>query len=225
MFTINIISIHQCDGWTYFNEFLFYSFWRQEFVKMMDLDKFEKTYAYNIRYNYGKEGQQRNWAPWSCLKVIASPVGPQDTHGCPFKTLDANGLRAKLSVYGFSSVHTQEIVAYASKGHYQLACGHYFAVMHNTPNDESITHPNAYYEKSQGLIENRANDGTPKTQKTPSQKAKAKKKESDYMMDQFDDELWNITQEVELKEQSRMETAAWHDDDDGDFDMSQIAEF
>lgn len=193
----------------------------------MDLDKFEKTYAYNIRYNYGKEGQQRNWAPWSCLKVISSPVGPQDTHGCPFKFLDSNGLRAKLNVYGFSSAHAQEIVGYASKGHYQIACGRYFAVMHNLPHDESITHPNAYYEKSQELMENRTNEGTPKTQKTQSQRAKAAiTKSNNHMMDEYDDELWNITQEVELKEQSKMETAAFHDEeDDDDFDMSQINDY
>lgn len=184
---------------------------------MMDLDKFEKGYAYNIRYNYGKEGQQRNWAPWSCLKAISSQVGPQDTHGCPFKTLDANGLRAKLSGYGFSSVHTQEIAGYASKGHYQIACGRYFAVMHSLPNDESITHPNAYYEKSQALIENRATDSTPKS-KSSLQRQKSKK--SNALMDEYDDELWNATQAVELSEQSKMETAAWLNDDD--FDMSQV---
>lgn len=186
---------------------------------MMDLDKFEKSYAYNIRYNYGKEGQQRNWAPWSCLKAISSQVGPQDTHGCPFKTLDANGLRAKLSGYGFSSVHTQEIAGFASKGHYQIACGRYFAVMHSLPNDESITHPNAYYEKSQALIENRATDGTSKSQKILPQKQKNKK--NDALMDEYDDELWNVTQAVELREQSRMETADFQNDDDDDL-MSQV---
>lgn len=190
---------------------------------MMDLDKFEKSYAYGIRYNYGKEGQQRNWAPWSCLKVISSPVGPQDTHGCPFKTLDANNLRGKLNSYGFSAVHAQEIVGYASKGHFQIACGHYFAVMHNLNNDESITHPNAYYEKSQAAIENRP-DGTPKSQKTPSQKSKAAHhNKNGHLMDEYDDELWNITQEVETREQSKVDTAEWHKDED-DFDMSQVTE-
>lgn len=194
---------------------------------MMDLDKFEKTYSYNIRYNYGKEGQQRNWAPWSCLKVISTPAGPQDTHGCPFKTLDANSLRAKLSTYGFSSVHTQEISGYASKGHYQIACGRYFAVMHSLPNDESITHPNSYYEKSQALIENRATDGTSKSQMTPSQNPKAKKSNKMFL-DEYDDDYWYLTQAsqaIELREQSIMETQAFQEKvDDEDEYLNHLAD-
>lgn len=189
---------------------------------MMDLDKFEKSYAYGIRYNYGKEGQGRNWAPWSCLKTISQSVGPQDTHGCPFKTLDPNNLRAKLNSYGFSSAHAQEIAGFASKGHYQIACGKYFTIMHSIDHDETINHPNEFFDKSQALIENRTNDGTPKsTQKTQANpKDLANKRIKQALMDEYDDELWNVTQEVELKEKSKADTAAWHNDDD--FDMSQV---
>lgn len=206
-----------------------FRFWRQEFTKMMDLDKFEKSYAYGIRYNYGKEGQQRNWAPWSCLKIISNPVGPQEMHGCPFKTLDANSLRAKLNAYGFSSTHAQEVTSYASKGHYQIACGRYFTIMHNLDHDETINHPNEYFEKSQALMENRNTEGTPKSQKTLSQKPNntrdpAMKRIQQALMDEFDDDLWNVSQQVELTEQSKADTAAWHDDDD-DFDMSQVEEY
>lgn len=206
-----------------------FRFWRAEFTKMMDLEKFEKSYAYNIRYNYGKEGQAKNWAPHSCLKVISQHVGPQETHGCPFKTMDANTLRAKLTSYGFNSTHTQEVVQFAQKGHYQLACGRYFAVMHETPNDESITHPNQYFDKSQALIEERAagTDGTPKatqrsTQKIANTQNAASKRVKQALMDEYDDELWNVTQEVERKEQSKADMAAFKDDDD--YDMSQVAE-
>lgn len=205
-----------------------FSFWRAEFTKIMDLDKFEKSYTYNIRYNYGKEGQAKNWAPWSCLKIISQSVGPQDTHGCPFKTLDPNTLRVKLNSYGFGSAHAQEIVGYASKGHYQIACGKYFSVMHATDHDETINHPNEFFEKSQTLIESRNADGTPKaTQKlsqgTPTAKDISNKRIKQDLMDEYDDELWNVTQAVELKEKSKADTAAWQNDDQ--FDLSQMEEF
>lgn len=199
---------------------------------MMDLEKFEKSYAYGVRYNYGKEGQQKNWAPYSCMKVISQHVGAQETHGCPFKTLDANSLRAKLTAYGFNSSHAQEVVAYETKGHYQLACGHYFAVMHEIPHDESITHPNQYFDKSQALIEGRTNEtGTPKSSQKPSQKPSMTKenatkrgKKNDLFMDEYDDDLWNVSQAVEHTEKSKADVASAMELDD-DFDISQITEY
>lgn len=200
---------------------------------MMDLEKFEKSYAYGVRYNYGKEGQGKNWAPYSCMKIISTHAGPLETHGCPFKTMDANSLRAKLTTYGFNSVHAQEVVAYATKGHYQLACGHYFAVMHDVPHDESITHPNQFFDKSQSLIEERTNEAATKStpnrasQKAPISKTKdnnGKRSKFALMMDEYDDELWNVSQAVERSEKSKADVATAFDDDD-DMDMSQMDEF
>lgn len=200
---------------------------------MMDLEKFEKSYAYNVRYNYGKEGQAKNWAPHSCMKIVQQHVGPQEAHGCPFKTMDPNTLRAKLTTYGFNSLHAQEVVSYATKGHYQLACGKYFAVMHEQPQDESVNHPNQYFDKSQALIENRANEGlqkgTPKPSQRLSQKPANRQNQSvrnlqSNLMDEYDDELWNVTQKVELQEKSKADMAeAWNNDDD--YDMSQMEEY
>lgn len=130
-------------------------FWRQEFTKMIDLEKFEKSYAYNIRHNYGKEGSMVNYTPYSCLKIISTSVGPQENHGCPFKQMDGAALKQKMAEYGVGKAHAQEVTSFATKGHYQLACSRYFECAHGTKNDVGITHPNQYFESSQQLIKDR----------------------------------------------------------------------
>lgn len=78
-------------------------FWREEFTKIMDLDKFEKQYAYNVRYNYGKEGSKKNYSPFSCLRIINETVGPGDCHGCPYRHCDVSNLKNKLQGYGMDA--------------------------------------------------------------------------------------------------------------------------
>jgi DNA primase large subunit len=38
-------------------------FWRTSFSNITD-DKFNKEYAYNVRYNYGLEGNRKNYSPY-----------------------------------------------------------------------------------------------------------------------------------------------------------------
>ena len=47
-------------------------FFKEDFTKRtdMDVDKFEKEYAYGIRYNYGKEGKKKHWQPYDCMSII-----------------------------------------------------------------------------------------------------------------------------------------------------------
>lgn len=78
-------------------------FWRDEFTKIMELDKFEKQYAYNVRYNYGKEGSKKNYSPFNCLKIINNNVGPGDCHGCPFRHCDPSNLKNRLKGYGIEN--------------------------------------------------------------------------------------------------------------------------
>lgn len=51
------------------------AFWRAEFAPLTSGEKFEKQYAYNIRHNYGKEGNRKSYTPYSCLKIISATPG------------------------------------------------------------------------------------------------------------------------------------------------------
>lgn len=218
-------------------------FWREEFSKTMEPDKFDKSYAYGIRYNYGKEGSRTNWSPYSCMKVINLAVPSQDLCGCPFKLWDPIEMRTKLIGYGVNQVQVQDVVNYASKGHFQLACGRYFELMHNTPLDEGVNHPNGYFQNSLVVMGNR--QGKEKVQQSPQQQQQNNRKQQAMSQQQafkrklearnkaehdFDDELWKLSQReeellAELKtkeaknekmqlEVSLIESMQWEDDED-----------
>lgn len=127
-------------------------FWREEFSKNMDIDKFEKQYAYTIRHNYGKEGKRVNYSPHSCIKIINASVGPGENHGCPFKHFDAALLRQKMTTNRVPQPAIQEIVDLVTRHHYQIACQRYFEATHNTEVDSGIQHPNQYFIESQKIL-------------------------------------------------------------------------
>lgn len=77
-------------------------FFKTEFTKIMDQDKFDRNYSYNIRHQYGKAGRMTSYSPFGCIKIISENVGPGQQHGCPFKHWDANALMKKLTDYGIS---------------------------------------------------------------------------------------------------------------------------
>ncbi|GIY50609.1 DNA primase large subunit [Caerostris darwini] len=129
-------------------------FWREEFTKVMDVDKFDKQYTYNIRYNYGKEGKRANFSPYSCMKIITSNTpGAGEFHGCPFKHSDQSNLKQRLQGLNINSSATDNILDLSSRGHYQIACTRFFEVTHNeTSVDQGISHPNQYFEESQKIL-------------------------------------------------------------------------
>lgn len=218
-------------------------FWREEFSKTMDPDKFDKTYAYGVRYNYGKEGSRTNWTPYSCMKVINTAVGSQDVCGCPFKLWDPIEMRTKLIGYGLNQVNVQDVISYASKGHFQLACSRYFELTHGTALDEGVNHPNGYFENSQIIMG--ARQAKQKASQSPQQVQLNNRKQLAMSQQQtfkrkmeakvkaehdIDDELWKLSQREEellkeLKDKevkegkmqlelSQLESMQWDDDEE-----------
>eukprot|EP01147_Barroeca_monosierra_P010010 gene10010-2184_t len=129
------------------------AFWRTEFTKGMSQEKFEKSYAYNIRHNYGKEGKRQNYTPYSCMKIImGSAPSSGDAHGCPFKHYNEQNLKTKLLSYKVPTDGIHEIVQLVKGSHFQLACARYFELTHEQPTGSiSITHPNQYFEESRKI--------------------------------------------------------------------------
>ncbi|XP_068143313.1 DNA primase large subunit [Drosophila tropicalis] len=200
-------------------------FWRDEFSKKMDVDKFTRSYEYNIHHNYGKKGSMVNYSPYSCLKIIKEMAAPGDCHGCPYKALDQTTLKSKLTSYGLSPSACEEVMYFVSRGHYQFACGKYFMLTHNSQTEVAINHPNTYFEESQNLMGNR------QKRNPSSQASQAKSKihqnlikghaDRSMLMGQDDDELWRIAESQERAYQSQKGISEAFDDD---LDLTEIVD-
>jgi len=126
------------------------TFWRSEFSQIMGVDKFEKLYAYNIRHNYGKEGRRADYTPYSCMKIIMGHVGPQESHGCPFRHFDADQLKLNLMSHGIGQAGISELIDMVKNNHFQIACRHYFELTHpDCKTDLVVNHPNQFFEESE----------------------------------------------------------------------------
>jgi len=133
-------------------------FWRHAFAKKIPADKFEKTYAYNIRHNYGLEGKRVKYPPMGCHAIIDLPQ-PQhgEYHGCPYKTLRGGKLRqlveqrlsAHISDRFALNAAIKEILELSEGEHYQLACQRMFGLTHdNLEPKNGVNHPNTYFRES-----------------------------------------------------------------------------
>eukprot|EP00878_Enallax_costatus_P006172 GHUV01006471.1.p1 GENE.GHUV01006471.1~~GHUV01006471.1.p1 ORF type:complete len:539 (+),score=187.65 GHUV01006471.1:149-1765(+) len=137
-------------------------FFRQQFSPRTSGEKFNKEYAYNIRYNYGQEGKRTDWTEWSCVKIINQEVGgacsaPCECNGgCPYKTYDANQLRTALSRLNCDDKVIREVIDKARGKHYQLACGLAFEGITGSPQETGINKPSEYYAASVELATQRA---------------------------------------------------------------------
>lgn len=129
-------------------------FWRTEFGKgAINSDKFEKSYAYNIRHHYGREGKRRNLAPFPCMRIINDRPGPGEHNGCPYREFEETRLKQALRSIGTDPNAIPVIAAKAKEGNFQTACGICFAS--SQPGNHGVTeagmpeyipsHPNEYF--------------------------------------------------------------------------------
>ncbi|CAK4615488.1 hypothetical protein LEN26_001431 [Aphanomyces euteiches] len=128
------------------------AFWRKEFCRKMNVDDFNKKYAYNIRHNYGKEGKRKDYTPFNCMKIITGePPKQGEYHGCPFRHFDEHHLRASLR--GINEVDKEAIIQLAMGKQFQIACKRHFEAMHPQANSDAVgNHPNAFFEESRKAL-------------------------------------------------------------------------
>jgi len=132
------------------------AYWRAEFTKTMPADKFNKEYAYGVRYNYGLEGKRQDWSAHSCSKIISAPganAASGEHHGCPFRNYDETQMRAQLQQMQVGNVDVSYILDKVKGQHYQVACGKFFEARHKgstliETELGGITHPNQFFEES-----------------------------------------------------------------------------
>lgn len=124
-------------------------FWRDGFGNLAG-DDFDKRYAYGVRFNYGKEGKRADYTPYSCVKIVTTPVDSGDCAGCPYKTQSPEVLANMLgSGLRLAASEVSAVVARARQGHYQLACASTWEAVHGGKELESgVNHPNQYFDAS-----------------------------------------------------------------------------
>lgn len=122
--------------------------WRIEFCKKMTQQQFNKEYRYYCVHLYGQAGRMADYQPFRCMKIINSPVLPNDCHGCPYKILPIPSLKATLREHGLLRHDVEEIITLAEKKEYLQACKMYYEVRHNIVLNDPFTHPNDYFRSS-----------------------------------------------------------------------------
>lgn len=88
-------------------------FFQNQFTRKISIDKFNKEYAYNIRYMYGKEGRRVPLPAHSCSALIRMRPSGEQCHGCPFAYMRDTELQGLLKSLHVDVEHTSHIMQYA----------------------------------------------------------------------------------------------------------------
>jgi DNA primase large subunit len=144
-------------------------FWQRELERVVGLDGFQKQYAYNIRYNYGKEGAGKSRSSYSCLGIIRHPEPAADqVHGCPFRQWARADLTALLGAMardaaartGRAAFGIQDRIAAMvdmGKDHPQVACKKWFELFRREI-DQAPQRPIDYYDWSEDFLKAEGKD-------------------------------------------------------------------
>jgi len=147
------VGLSMKDALTYFS--------REYCKKGISPDEFTKKYAYNIRHNYGQEGKRANYSAYSCSHIITGvQPGPNEYHGCPFKSFGAPQMKKVLTrQLGTSNTRAiDDICSKIANNEFQVACRMHFELEHPGADSGPVgNHPNAWYNESIQYFENKSN--------------------------------------------------------------------
>ncbi|CAN0907620.1 Probable DNA primase large subunit [Linum grandiflorum] len=101
------------------------------------------------------EFSQKDYAPYSCQKIISLTPSVGDHHGCPYRHFSQDNLRAALCKMGVGSSGVEDVMDKVRNKHYQLACTLTFEAIHGCQNDAGINHPNQYFSDSQKILKSK----------------------------------------------------------------------
>jgi DNA primase large subunit len=144
-------------------------FWQRELERVVGLDGFQKQYAYNIRYNYGKEGSGKSRSSYTCLGILRHPEPAADqVHGCPFRQWSRGDLASLLTAMwrdaasrtGRGTIGIPDRIGALvdmGKEHPQVACKKWFELFRREA-DQAPQRPIDYYDWSEDILKEEANN-------------------------------------------------------------------
>jgi DNA primase large subunit len=136
------------------------TFWRAEFMQGgKTAEDFERQYTYNFKHQYGQAGSRKNYAPYSCAKVINSSPDTSGATGCPFRICKPADLAKKLAGMSLATDVVAAVVHKATERHFQAACTMVYEARHAKMQAEGgVHHPNQYFKESQRHYKERQGD-------------------------------------------------------------------
>lgn len=146
------------DGRMQYGVFLFWlglsfedamEFWKNEFMKKMTEDLFNRKYAYLFKHQYGLVGRKSPYPPSSCSNILLYTPLPNQHHGCPFKHWSKTTLLKTIEKEVPCLTDIEDLV---DQQQFQKACTTYFCrsknVSHLSVESDIIKSPNQYVHES-----------------------------------------------------------------------------